>query len=265
MGLLKRLLGHPLTRGLELDDPRTTDLRRRIIREKPFLRHIYDDWYAFIAREIAKLDAPDGPGGNRRVLEIGSGPGFLADVLPGLITSELLFVPGNALMLDAQRLPFASGTLRAITMVEVLHHVPDVARFLHEAARCVAPGGAIVMVEPWVTPWASLAWRHLHHEPFVPDAAEWTVPSGGPLSGANSALPWMVLVRDRERFDREHAEWRIESIETGLPLRYVLSGGVSLRSSMPGWSSGAWRFIEACMRPGNRAWAMYASIVLRRV
>ncbi len=261
MGLLKSLLGHPLTRGLDLDDPRTTDLRRRIIREKPFLRAIYAEWYAFVARELARIDASGATG---RVLEIGSGPGFLPEIVPDVITSELLLSEGNDLVLDAQRLPFADASLRAIAMVDVLHHVPDIARFLEDAARCVAPGGALVMVEPWVTPWASFVWRHLHHEPFEPDAKDWTIPSGGPLSGANSALPWMVFVRDRERFEREHAEWRIESITTGLPLRYLLSGGVGMRSLMPGWSSGAWRFVERCMAPGNGLWALYASLVVRR-
>jgi hypothetical protein len=41
--MLKSLLAHPLTCGLDLDDPRTTELRRRIIQEKSFLRQIYQD------------------------------------------------------------------------------------------------------------------------------------------------------------------------------------------------------------------------------
>ncbi len=34
--MLTRLLEHPLTRGLDVDDPRTTHLRRRILAEKRF-------------------------------------------------------------------------------------------------------------------------------------------------------------------------------------------------------------------------------------
>src|SRR4051794_27482847 len=34
--MLRSALSHPLTRGIDPDDPRTTTLRRRIIAEKPF-------------------------------------------------------------------------------------------------------------------------------------------------------------------------------------------------------------------------------------
>ena len=50
--LLRRLLAHPLTVGLQLDDPATTDRRRRIISLKPFLRAIYDEWYSILASQL---------------------------------------------------------------------------------------------------------------------------------------------------------------------------------------------------------------------
>jgi hypothetical protein len=46
--MLKKLLAHPLTRGLEPDDPRTTELRRRIIRGKKFLHRINEEWYEIV-------------------------------------------------------------------------------------------------------------------------------------------------------------------------------------------------------------------------
>jgi len=54
---LKRWLEHPLTRGLDLDDPRTTYLRRQILATKPFLRRIYEEWYAAIARSLPSARA----------------------------------------------------------------------------------------------------------------------------------------------------------------------------------------------------------------
>jgi len=256
MGMLGSLLAHPLTRGLELDDPSTTALRRRLVREKPFLRKIYAEWYAWLRDAI-----PGGPGG---VFEIGSGPGFLRDVLPGAITSDLLAVPGVSLVADARRLPFVDGALRAIVATDVLHHLPDARAFFADAARCVRPGGAIALVEPWITPWSRFVWGRLHHEPCEPDATSWELPEGGPLSMANSALPWILFERDRERFERELPAWGVESITPGMPLRYLFSGGVSLRSLMPGWSFGLWRGIERGLGPLNRHVGMYASVVLRR-
>ena len=89
------------------------------------------------------------------------------------------------------------------------------------------------MVEPWVTPWSRFVFGKLHHEPFLP-AASWRFAASGPLSGANGALPWIVLCRDRERFVSLCPDWEIEPPKLMLPLRYLLSGGVSLRSLVPG-------------------------------
>jgi SAM-dependent methyltransferase len=198
------------------------------------------------------------------VLEIGSGAGFLADFIPGLITSEILVCRGVRVVLDAEHLPFAGRALRSIVMTNVLHHLPRPRQFFTEAARCVRPGGTVVMIEPWVSNWSRFVYTHLHHEPFNPDAQAWDFPSIGPLSGANSALPWMLFARDREQFQRECPEWEIEAITLCMPFRYVLSGGVSLRSLMPGATFPVWRRIEALLQPWMANWAMFAAITLTR-
>ena len=118
------------------------------------------------------------------------------------------------------------------------------------------------MIEPWVTPWSRLVYSKLHHEPFQPEAVEWTVPQRGPLSGANSALPWIIFDRDRTRFEREFPEWQIHTIKPFMPFRYLLSGGVSMCSLMPGWSFALWRNLENLLRPWMKSLAMFALIVL---
>ena len=254
---IKRPLAHPLTRHLDLDDPETTAKRKQIICSKPFLKRIYAEWYGLIAAAI--------PSGPEPVLELGSGAGFMSESVPGLITSDMLPSPGVRVVTDGRALPFASEVLRGVAMVDVLHHIPDVGRFFSEAARCVRPGGVITMVEPWVTRWSKLVYTHLHHEPFMADAVDWTFSSTGPLSGANGALPWIVLDRDRSRFERAFPQWRIQAIKPFMPLRYLLSGGVSMRTLQPGWSFGFWKVVERSLeRLGINA-AMFAFIVLRRV
>ena len=254
--MLKEWLAHPLTRGLDIDDPRTTDRRRRIIQEKDFLRRIYEEWYAAVAAAL--------PTGNEPVLELGAGAGFLRRYVPELITSEIFPCPGINLVLDGQSLPFAAGSLRGIVMIDVLHHLPQTRRFFAEAARCVQPGGAVVMIEPWVTTWSRLIYAKLHHEPFEPEARQWEFPMSGPLSGANGALPWIIFARDRAQFEREFPQWQIELIEPGLPFRYLVSGGVSLRGLMPGWSFSWWRGLETACQPWMDKLAMFARIVLHR-
>jgi SAM-dependent methyltransferase len=253
---LRGVLAHPLTRGLALDAPQTTALRRQIIREKPFLRQIYQQWYRAIAAAV--------PAGDGAVLELGSGAGFLREVLPEVIPSEVMPCPGVSVILDAQHLPFADATLRAIVMTDVLHHLPNVRFFFSEATRCVRANGVVVMIEPWFTAWSGLVYRKLHHEPFEPDVPNWEFASGGPLSGANGALPWIVFARDRERFEREFDGLRIRRIEPSLPFRYLLTGGVSMRSLLPGQVFGILGGLERALQPWADKLGMFACIVLER-
>ncbi len=252
--MLRSLLAHPLTRGKDLDDPNTTALRRQIIQSKPFLRQIYSQWYETLAKDL-----PIGPG---RVLELGSGAGFFQQVVGEAICSEIFLCPDITLVLDGQRMPLPDESLRAIVMTDVFHHLPRAREFLREATRCVRSGGVIAMIEPWVSRWSKVIYTTLHHEPFRPDAAQWEFPSTGPLSGANGALPWIVFERDRAVFEREFPQWRIERVDPMMPIRYLLSGGVSMRSLMPGWMSGPVAAIESI---AGRRGAMFAHILLRRL
>lgn len=254
--MIRSLLAHPLTRGLDLDAPETTAARRRIVEQKPFLRRLYLEWY----REHAAV-LPEGEG---RVAELGSGPGFFAEVVPEVVTSDVQAVPGVDLAVNALQLPFADGSLRAVVMTNLLHHVQDAGRCLGEAARCVRPGGVLSMIEPWVSAWSRFVYRHLHHEPFDPEATDWRIESGGPLSGANGALPWIIFCKQRRRFESELPEWSVERVRPMMPFRYLLSGGVSMRSFAPGWAFAPCTLIERGLQPLIGATAMFAHIVLRR-
>lgn len=253
---MREWLAHPATRGLDVDDPRLVPLRRHLIREKGFLHKIYEEWHTAIVGAL--------PPGHDPVLELGSGGGFLDESVPRLITSELRYCPGIRVVLDGQALPLAAGSLRAIVMIDVLHHLPEARRFLRDAARCVRRGGRVVMIEPWVSPWSSFIYTRLHHEPFSPDAAEWEFPPGGALSAANMALPWIIFARDRRRFEREFPQWRVVSVRSFMPFRYLLSGGVSMRSLMHASTFPVWRAIENALAPWNPYLGMFAQIVIER-
>jgi SAM-dependent methyltransferase len=253
--LLRQLLAHPLAVGLDEDDPRAPAIHGRILREKPLLRRIYEEWYAALA---AATD------GRRPVLEIGAGAGFLRERIPHTIGSDLQATPAASLRCDARHLPVRPGSLGAIVMTNALHHVPDAGAFLHEAARSVRRGGRFAAIEPWVTPWSRWVYQRLHHEPFEPDAPSWTFPARGPLSGANGALPWIVFARDGLRFEREHPEWSIVEIRPGWPTRYLLSGGMSMRTLVPAAAAGACRALDRRLERHGDRWGMFALIVLER-
>jgi SAM-dependent methyltransferase len=255
--MLRRCLAHPLTRGLSIDSPETTELRRQIIRGNRFLQQIYKEWCEAISQCVPTI-----PG---EVLELGSGGGILADYIPDVITSEVFPCRGIRMVADGRALPLASGSLRAIVLLDVLHHIPEVRGFFREAARCLRPGGAVIMLEPWVSRWSRFVYTRFHHEPFQSESPDWSFPEQGPLSGANIALPWMVFERDRALFEAEFPELQIERIQPCMPFRYLVSGGVSMRSLMPRAATPLWRALERSLEPWMRHWAMFALILLRRV
>jgi len=254
--LLHRLLAHPLTVSMEIDDPATTELRKQIIASKPFLKAIYDEWYGMLASELPAIDG--------KVLELGSGGGYCSEFIPGLITSEAFPCSAVQLVADAQRMPFAEGTLRAIVMTNVMHHLPNVREFFKEATRCLGSGGKILMIEPWVTPWSKIVYTRLHHEPFDPNSAEWAFPPRGPLSGANNAMPWIVFERDRAKFETDFPALAVEKIWPFMPFRYLVSGGVTMRNLMPGFAHAAWLGLENALRSQMSRLGLFAFIAIRR-
>lgn len=117
---------------MDIDDPHTMALRLQIIRSKPFLRKLYEEWYPDIATHFPS---------DALVLELGSGAGFLKEFIPELITSELFSTPGAERVIDAQAIAMAEASLDGIVMTDVLHHIPDCSSFFHEAPRVIRPGG----------------------------------------------------------------------------------------------------------------------------
>jgi ubiquinone/menaquinone biosynthesis C-methylase UbiE len=56
-------------------------------------------------------------------------------------------LPGNAMVGDAEKLPFPDATFDVVYSFGVLHHTPDTQRAIHEVFRVLKPGGeAIIML-----------------------------------------------------------------------------------------------------------------------
>lgn len=241
---------------MDLDDPQTTVERRQILREKGFLRMIYQEWYSSLSEVLGDENTP--------VLEVGSGAGFMGDFIPHLISSDAIEIPGIEVTLDAGKLCFANESLGAIVMTNVLHHLPEPRSFFKEVARCLKPGGILAMTEPWVTSWSRLVYTRLHHEPFLPDSPGWEFESTGRLSGANGALPWIIFERDRQVFEANFPRLDILDVGLTMPFRYILSGGFSRITPMPKWLFAPWKNMESLLKPGFGFLAMFAQITVRK-
>jgi len=110
------------------------------------------------------------------VLDIGAGPGFLADEIAEQVGSSgrVLGMDRSKDMLalaerrcvertqvafqeaDAVKLPFPASMFDAAAVVQVYEYVPDISAALDELHRVLRPGGRAVIVD---IDWASLVWE----------------------------------------------------------------------------------------------------------
>lgn len=120
---------------------------------------------AYLKREFATHFARDGramrPFGGLTLLDIGCGGGLVAEPLArmGFSVSGIDLAEENIAVAQAHAaeaglsIDYASSPIEdvpgspgfdAITLLEVVEHVPDVAAFVAEAARRLRPGGALI-------------------------------------------------------------------------------------------------------------------------
>ena len=124
-----------------LDDPaRGAELRRTIL-GKPALKRFYTEIYGKYADCLRRCPAEG------LAVELGSGGGFAQTFIPELITTDVIPYEDVERVVDATRMPFEKASVRLIAMLNVFHHIPDVAAFLREAVRCVMPGGRVLIFD----------------------------------------------------------------------------------------------------------------------
>jgi SAM-dependent methyltransferase len=246
----------PETRDLNLDDPETSGRHGEIIRSKPFLRRLYEDFYRTLA-----VRCPDLPG--KFCVELGSGGGFIKEIYPTVFTSDLLPLPGIDQTFSVLEMPFVDASVDCFLMIDVFHHVRDARKFLSELRRCLKRGGKVLMIEPANTLWGRFVYRHFHHEPFDTSGG-WELEKTAPLSSANGALPWIVFCRDREIFQKEFPDLALKMCRAHTPFRYLLSGGVSMRALVPALSYPVIAGLEEVISPLNPWLGLHYTIELAK-
>jgi len=155
-----------------------------------------------------------------RVLEVGCGPGELAeriqrelgasvvaiDISPRMV--ELARARGvDARMGDAQSLPFGDGKFDCVVAAWMLYHVPSVERALAECARVLSLGGRFVAVTNYLDHLQEL--RALGDEPRTFETA---------FSGENGAA---LLARHFARIEERNASGTIDFPSREAVLAYL--------------------------------------------
>jgi SAM-dependent methyltransferase len=239
---------------IDIDSAQRTILHGEIIRSKPFLKKLYLEWYTELKKLVNYFPAG-------RFIELGSGGGFIKELMPDVITSDVMDLPGCDMVFSGDKMPFQDVSVDGIIMVDVFHHIPDSKSFLNEALRILKKGGVIVMSEPCNSVWSRFIYKNFHHEPFITNSG-WSIPSTGPLSGANGALPWIVFERDKSLFMDLYPQFEILKIKYHTPLRYLLSGGVSYHQLVPSFMFEIISFIDHLL--ASKYLSMFAYYVIRK-
>src|SRR4051812_25824362 len=138
-------LKEPSLKGLQPGTIQFFAAQKALILRRLLLKRCYDDWYARLLADARSA------GNQGEFVELGSGGSYLKDLEPSVITSDV----GRGIaerVIDARQLPFPDGSIRALLLTHVFHHIPDVDGFLREAQRALVPGGVISMIEVAHTP-----------------------------------------------------------------------------------------------------------------
>ncbi len=216
---------------------------RKAWHANPSLRVLYRRWYLRMAE---LLPAPAlGPW-----IEIGSGPGFAAEFIPELELTDIVKAPWHKRCVSADKLPFADGSVGALVLLDVLHHLSAPAKFLQEAVRVLPPGGRIVMCEPYISPVSSLVYRLFHEEPVdmkVKPLAEHGAEDKDPFE-SNQAIPTLLCRPDGQReLSWLFPELKLTHFERLAGLSYPLTGGFSRSPFLPGSLWNALLKLEDCL------------------
>lgn len=239
-----------------LDIPETTIESAGIIRQKKFLYYLYLDFYRTFKKTLEKI--PKG-----KILELGSGGGFIKEVIPEVITSDVLKLPLCDKIVNAQNLPFGNNSLAAILMLNTFHHIKHPKKSLTEFSRCLKKGGRVIMIEPYNSLWGRFIYKNFHYEGFDENAG-WKINGSGPLSDANNALPWIVFERDRDKFQKMFPEFEISTFVPHTPFRYLISGGLKKLQLLPGSLFPVVTNLEKMVSGGNGLFGMFVTIVLTK-
>ena len=204
-----------------------TRLRHGFENRKRTLTELYKEWYRSLRSNFSSSTGID--------LELGSGAGFIKNIIPSCLTSDVIPAENVDLTIDAFRVgDLYPKQIANLILINVFHHIPDSFIFLKSASSSLVPGGRILIIDPSYNFWSYFIYKNIvKHEPFNLLQSSWKFESSDPLLDSNQAQSWIVFNRDHHIFEKSFPDLKIISRRSFMPLSYILSGGHISKYSIP--------------------------------
>jgi SAM-dependent methyltransferase len=261
MSSLLNHLQEPEVAGCPVDGLARFDAHRRVLLRKKQVRVVFEEFHQTFIRLDQQFFTGEG-----MTIELGAGVYPVRETAPSVLATDIVPAAHLDRVLDAGAMELADASVRAFYLQNVFHHFPQPSRFFDELERTLLPGGGAILIEPasgslaaWLYP------RLFASEGYDQLAKSWDTPVGGPMSGANQALSYLIFDRDLDRFQTEHPTLEIVHRDVlGNWLRYLLSGGLNFRPLFPAAGTPLLRGFERILKPLRGKLGLHRVIVLRK-
>ena len=145
---------------MTMENHKTVDQKtRKAIKTKELLKLIYKDYYRKISKHI-HLDQ------NYKILEIGSGPGNVKEIINNCITTDQFINTNIDQIENIYNLSFNDNSISNIIMLDVFHHLEFPALALKEIHRVLVKNGRVIMIEPGMGIIPKIIFKIFHSEPL---------------------------------------------------------------------------------------------------
>ena len=261
MKRLLELLRDPSIDSIDVDGEERLDAHGKILVRKKMLQQVFTEFH----RLFRKLDDEFLTAEGTRI-ELGAGVAPIRDSYPDVLATDVVHGDHLDRVLDAQDIDLPDESVRVIYGQNCFHHIPHPDQFFFEANRALAPGGGIILLEPYYGVFASFLYKRLFNtEGFDKEYLSWETPVSGPMNGANQALSYIVFIRDRSEFEAKYPALEIVHQELCTNyLKYLLSGGLNFRQLLPDWTIPVINLLQTLISPFNRFLSLHHVVVIRK-
>lgn len=210
-------------------------VHRLVLGKKPAFRQVSLDIHKNTLMEIEKrcIRLNGLP-----IIEIGAGVIPLSELSNSVFSTDIELSSGLDCIASATSLPIASGRVRAIVGQNVFHHIPDADGLITEAGRVLAPGGILILVEPYYGTFATLIFPALFSSEGFDKKKGVNEPiknvSGDVLP--NQAVSYSYFSDNCTNPKLSESQMQVvytAPLRSGL--RYLLSGALNFRKLLPDW------------------------------